>query len=110
MNTDTLTHTDTSSQVSRASAAFGWAAAITILFNSVLASAKDYYPPLNKAMAALTGHHWITHGLADVVLFFGLGLLLQRTPWAAKTAHLPAILVACVLAAAVGLLGWFWFF
>ena len=94
MNTDTLKNSDTSTQVSRASAAFGWAAAITILFNSALACAKDFYSPLNQFMASLSGHHWITHGLADVVLFFGLGLILLGTRWAAKTTYLLAVLVA----------------
>lgn len=54
-------------------AAFGLSAAITVLFNVVLAFVKDSYPPLNSFMASLTGHHWRTHGLADVILFLVLG-------------------------------------
>jgi hypothetical protein len=56
-------------------AAFGLSAAITILFNVVLAFVKDSYAPLNSFMAQLTGHHWRTHGLADVILFLLLGWL-----------------------------------
>ena len=53
--------------------AYGLAAAITVLFNVVLAFVKEAYAPLNTFMAQLTGHHWITHGLADILVFLLLG-------------------------------------
>jgi hypothetical protein len=31
--------------------------------------------PLIKGMAAISGHHWITHGIIVVVLFFILGFV-----------------------------------
>lgn len=49
-------------------------AAVTIVFNTLLAWIKDAYDPLNSFMAALTGHHWITHSLANVTLFFTLSM------------------------------------
>ena len=54
-------------------AAFGLSAAITVVFNVVLAFIKDAYAPLNSFMVSLTGHHWRTHGFADVVVFLVLG-------------------------------------
>lgn len=54
-------------------AAYGLSASITVVFNVVLAFIKDSYAPLNTFMAHLSGHHWRTHGLADVILFFVLG-------------------------------------
>ena len=54
-------------------AAWGLSAAITVVFNVVLAFIKDSWPALNTFMAQLTGHHWRTHGLADVILFVLLG-------------------------------------
>jgi hypothetical protein len=51
---------------------FVLAAAITVLFNTALAWAKDAYAPLNTFLQSLTGHHWTTHGLADLLLFLGL--------------------------------------
>jgi hypothetical protein len=63
------------SAAERIAAAFGVAAAITVVFNVVLALIKDAYAPLNTFMAHLTGHHWITHGLADLLLFLLLGWL-----------------------------------
>jgi hypothetical protein len=56
-------------------AAFGLSAAITVVFNVVLAFVKDSYPALNAFMAFLTGHHWRTHGLVDVIVFVLLGWL-----------------------------------
>ena len=62
-------------RLGHASAAFGMAAAITALFNTALACAKDAYHPLMNLMNAIAGHNWTTQGLADVVLFVGLGLI-----------------------------------
>jgi hypothetical protein len=87
------------------------AAAIAILFNTALAWAKDASPPLNSFMASLTGHHWTTHGLADLAVFVGLWLILARTKFAGKIdpTRLIGALVAAVAAAAFGLVLWFAF-
>jgi hypothetical protein len=67
-----------SSRLGRTNAAFGMAAAITALFNTALAWAKDAYQPLTNLMNAIAGHNWTTQGLADVILFVGLGLILSK--------------------------------
>lgn len=99
-------------RLGRSSAAFALAAAIACLFNTALAWAKDAYAPLNSFMASLTGHHWITHGLADCVVFAGLGLIFMNTSVAEKInpGRLVAILVWSVAAASVGLLAWYLLF
>lgn len=96
----------------RTAAAFGVSAAITVVFNVVLAFVKDSYPPLNAFMAHLTGHHWRTHGLADVILFVALGLLFvaSGTPSRGLTGNLVVGLVAAVIAASSALGLWFLFF
>lgn len=88
---------------------FVLAAAITILFNTVLACSKDGYAPLNALMKRLTGHHWITHGIADVVLFAGLGLIFLKTGAARKIPlyWLTGVLVAAVAVASLGLTLWY---
>ena len=93
----------------RAAAAFGLAAAIAILFNTVLAWVKDAYDPLNRFMASLTGHHWTTHGLADLVLFAALGVIFLNTGVADRISpnHLVALLVGAVVLAGIGLAAWF---
>lgn len=102
MNTETP-------QLRPASAAFALAAAIACVFNTALAWAKDAYAPLNTFMASLTGHQWITHGLADCIVFAGLGLIFMNTPVANKTDpnRLISILIWAVVAASLGLFAWF---
>jgi hypothetical protein len=93
----------------RVATAFALSAAIACLFNTALAWAKDAYAPLNKFMSSLTGHHWITHGLADCVVFVGLGLIFMNTSAADKinSVRLVSILIWSVVAASLGLLAWF---
>jgi hypothetical protein len=102
----------TVSQPSRTSMAFALAAAIACLFNTALAWFKDAYAPLNKFMASVSGHHWITHGLADLIVFVGLALIFMNTPVESKITpeRVVSILIWSVVAASVGLFGWFLFF
>jgi hypothetical protein len=94
---------------SEVSAAFGLSAAITILFNTLLACVKDAYAPLNTAMAHLTGHHWITHGLVDLAVFAVLGLVFLSTGIARRIDpnRLVLALVGAVVIAGLGLAAWF---
>lgn len=88
---------------------FVLAAAITVVFNTALAWAKDAYPPLSRFMQSLTGHHWTTHGLADLLLFVGLGLIFAKTRVAEKISaeRLTALLVGSVAIAGLGLVAWY---
>jgi hypothetical protein len=96
---------------SRASTAFALSAAIACLFNTALAWAKDAYAPLNKFMASLTGHHWITHGLADCIVFVGLGLIFMNTSAVyIKPEKLVSIMIWSVAVASLGLFAWFLLF
>jgi hypothetical protein len=108
MNTSTCAET----KLGQRSAAFVLAAAITVVFNTALALAKDAYEPLNTFMKAVSGHHWTTHGLADVILFIGLGLLFLKTNVAEKINpnRLVSILVWAVVAASLGLFAWYLLF
>ncbi len=90
--------------------AFSYAAVITVLFNTALAWIKDSYDPLNSFMASLTGHHWRTHGLVDVILFVVLGLVFMRTkPARHITNGLIIGIIAAVILGGGGLAGWFLF-
>lgn len=106
MSTDMQTN---GPKLDRASAAFALAAAITVIFNTALAWIKDAYDPLNEFMKSLTGHHWTTHGLVDIVLFFALGLIFMNTGGASRINpnRLVVILVGASVVAALGLAAWF---
>jgi hypothetical protein len=100
---------DVEKGAAQTAAAFGAAAAITVLFNVVLAFVKDAYAPLNTLMAHLTGHHWVTHGLADILVFVALGWLFaaRGIPARGLTISLVVALGAAVLVAGAALGGWF---
>jgi uncharacterized membrane protein SirB2 len=96
-------------KLSRSSAGFAMAAAITILFSTVLACVKDAYKPLNNYMNAVAWHNWITHGLFDVILFILLGIVFSKSGMADRIAprRLISFLVAAVIVAGVGLFVWY---
>jgi hypothetical protein len=99
-------------RLGHASAAFAMSAAVTILFNTALTFVKDAYAPLTQFMNELAGHNWTTQGLADVVVFLGLGLIFSRTSLGGGVSpnRLISFLVSAVVVAGVGLFIWFaWF-
>ncbi|MFZ0487891.1 MAG: hypothetical protein WAL83_12900 [Arenicellales bacterium] len=90
-------------------AAFGLSAAITAIFNVVLAFVKDAWAPLNSFMAYLTGHHWRTHGLADLIVFIVLGwvFMARGIPARGLTNSLVVNLAGAVIIASAALGLWF---
>jgi hypothetical protein len=93
-------------QLSVAATAFGLSAAVSILFNTALACVKDAYPPVFRFMAALTGHHWITQGLADLILFLVLGFALMLAGVRMNGNGLAAIVAAAAVIAGGALALW----
>jgi hypothetical protein len=91
------------------SAAFAMSAAVTILFNTALTCVKDAYAPVTQFMNGLAGHNWTTQGLADVVVFLGLGLIFSKTSLAGgvSPSRLTSLLVSAVVGAGAGLFIWF---
>ncbi len=98
-------------KVSPATSGFVLSAAVTVLFNTALAWAKDIYPGLNDFMKSIAGHHWTTHGLFDLISFVGLGLLFTSTRAGEKIdpSRLVVTLTGAVVIAALGLGLWFAF-
>ncbi len=88
---------------------FVLAAAITVLFSTALAWAKDAYAPLKAFMKSLSGQDWTTHGLVDLVLFIGLGFIFMSTNTAGNIPPRRLIggLIAAVGIAGLGLALWF---
>jgi hypothetical protein len=90
-----------------AAAAFGLSAAITIVFNTVLAWIKDAYDPLNTFMASVTGHHWTTHGLADIAVFLILVFIFMQRGFSFDGTRLAALVAGAVIVGGGGLALWF---
>ncbi|MBF0550087.1 MAG: hypothetical protein HQK60_06090 [Deltaproteobacteria bacterium] len=56
---------------------FGLSLAITSLFSALLVVLKELCDhSVLVWMSKATGHHWMTHGIIDVVVFFVLGWFL----------------------------------
>jgi uncharacterized membrane protein SirB2 len=99
-------------RLGRSSAGFAVAAAVTLLFSTALAWVKDAYRPLLLFMNQLAWHNWITQGLADVILFVVLGLVLSRANIAERIAphRLISFLAAAAVLAGAGLFLWYAFY
>lgn len=62
-------------------AAFAVSAGIMSVLSSLLVVLKETNEDTVLAwMKAATGHHWVTHGLIDLILFVLIGLLISRSP------------------------------
>jgi hypothetical protein len=94
-----------------ATSGFVLSAAITVVFNTALAWAKDAYPPLNDFMRRIGGHHWTTHGVVDLLVFVVLGFVFTKTRAAEKIApnRLTTVLIGAVAIAGLGLALWYVF-
>ncbi len=57
---------------------FGLSLAITCVLSAVLVIIKELDEHLLNWMKAATSHHWITHGVIDIVAFVLIGLALSR--------------------------------
>jgi len=93
----------------RTSAAFGLAAAVTVVFNTLLVWLKETVPAVQSLMVSLTGHHWITHSIANIAVFIVLGFVFLALGTANRLGEMALVvtLVLAVVVAGLGLVGWF---
>ena len=65
-------------QVRTTAAGFGISYSVTSILSALLVVLKESNQSVHDLMVALTGHHWVTHGVLDVIVFVLLGLALSR--------------------------------
>ena len=66
-------------EIGKFTRSFGLSFAITSIVSAILVIVKESNEDTVLAwMKAATGHHWITHGLLDLILFVVLGWVLSR--------------------------------
>lgn len=58
---------------------FGLSVAITSIASALLVMAKELNDGLLSFMKTVTVHHWVTHGIFDVLLFLIVGVLLSNS-------------------------------
>jgi hypothetical protein len=88
-------------QLSGNTVGFGLSVAITSILSLLLVLIKETHPPVVDWMKNLTSHHWITHGLIDVVLFVLIGIILSRLGVGKGLAAKPKALVCLIVSAVV---------
>lgn len=66
------------SVMSKSTVGVGLAIAIVSIFNGLLVILKESVEPVMNWMKALTSHHWITHGVFDILLFLILAYIFSR--------------------------------
>jgi uncharacterized membrane protein len=65
---------------------FGLSYAIASIFNALLMVLKEASPAVHDGLGAITGNHWVTHGLLNLIVFVVLGLVLSRSSYAHMSA------------------------
>ena len=103
------TITSESPKLKAATSGFVLAAALTVVFNTVLACMKDTWAPLKNLMKSLTDHDWTTHGLIDLLIFAGLGFFFVKSRMTEQMnpSRLIGVLVVAVASAVLGLALWY---
>ncbi|GAB6263925.1 hypothetical protein [Photobacterium sp. R1] len=59
--------------------AFGISYGITSILSALLVILKESSEAIHNVLVVITGHHWVTHGLLDIIIFLVLGFVFYRT-------------------------------
>lgn len=70
--------TDNSESVDARTAGFGVSYAVTSILSAIIVVLKESSEGFHDKLAAITGHHWVSQGLLDIVVFLVLGFILTR--------------------------------
>lgn len=57
---------------------YGISYSVTALLSALLVVLKESNESVQGLLIALTGHHWVSHGLLDIIVFVVLGAVLSR--------------------------------
>ncbi len=95
----------------RSTVAFGIALAVASVFDALLVILKETSPGTMALMKRATGHHWATHSLLSLMLFFALGAILPRLRggrgFALDGKSLLKLMSAAVIVSVGGILGFY---
>ena len=90
------------SEIGKYTRSFGLSFAITSVFSALLVILKESSEEgVLKWMAAVTGHHWVTHGLINLILFAVLGWALSRAGKGQGVKISANALVSCIVGAVI---------
>jgi hypothetical protein len=97
----------TTERVDTRVAAFGLSYAVTSVFSALLVVLKESNEAVLSGLAGLTGHHWVTHGLLDLIVFLALGLVLVRRGLAMTDRALVTVIVGSTVLSGLIIAGYF---
>lgn len=63
------------SQMEKYSAGFGLSLIVTSLLNAIILLCKELNANVMSALKSALGHHWTTHGVILIIVFFVLGFI-----------------------------------
>ncbi len=92
-----------SEKISVYTASFGVSLGLTNLFNALLFVIKETNEHTVLAWMKAAGHHWVTQGVLDIMVFVALGLLLARfgESWRAHPDRVTATAIGGVVVGAL---------
>jgi hypothetical protein len=90
------------SEIGKYTMSFGLSFAITSVISALLVILKESSEEGVLAwMKAITGHHWVTHGLINLILFVVLGWVLSKASKGQGMQMSANGLVACIVGAVI---------
>ena len=89
-------------EIGKYTRSFGLSFAITSILSALLVILKETNEDTVLAwMKAATGHHWITHGVLDIILFLVLGWVFSRLNNGQGIRITPNALIICIVGSVV---------
>jgi len=79
-------------------------AVVVIAFVAIVTIASEELPAFKGWLKSFTGHHWVTKGVASVLLYLILLQLLSRTKKAVETKDVQKAIMVLVAASFLGTL------
>lgn len=99
--------THNTDDISPAVVGYGISFAVTSILSALLVVLKESNESVQALLVAITGHHWITHGLLDVIVFVALGALLSRRNIVMKGNTLATTVVGATVVSGLIIVGFF---
>jgi len=85
---------------------------ITSIVTAILVVIKETVPIVHDVMASMTGHHWVTQGVFNIVLLLILGYVFSKKDLNWSSSKVIQVLVGGTLISSIIMFGFFlinWF-
>jgi protein-S-isoprenylcysteine O-methyltransferase Ste14 len=96
-------------EISAYTASFGLSLGLTSIFNALLVVIKETNEHTVLEWMKASGHHWVTQGVLDIIVFVALGLLLAQfvENWRAHPDRVTAAAIGGVVVGALIISGFY---